>query len=153
MNNQSDTRSLFDTGLYPIDNPECDSYAAIITRAKSGLHTKNCAILENFIRPTVLEAMQAEAELLVPDATYTRKDLNPYFSVPGDDVPEGHPLKSFSPRVHGMVRGDRFGGESIIRAIFENTDLCRFVADCLDYEKLFPYRDPYGCFNINVQPP
>jgi len=144
---------LFDTDRYPIHQADSSAYRACMNIARGGLDEVNCAKLKNFIRPAVLESMQAEAAALAPAATYTRKNLNPYFSDPDEGLPEDHPLRRFSPRVHGMVRGDRFGEGSLIRAVFENADLCRFVADCLGYEKLYTYRDPYGCVNINVQPP
>ena len=51
-----------------------------------------------------------------------------------------------------MVRGDKFARNGVIWSVFQNEDLCAFVADCLGYERLFTYQDPYGCVNVNVQP-
>ena len=47
---------------------------------------------------------------------------------------------------------DRFPRDGVIWSVFQNPDLCRFVADALGYERLYTYRDPYASVNINVQP-
>ena len=124
----------------------------MVRAAHAGLTEHNCARLPNFVRPEVLDAMQAEATNLAGHATYTEAWLNPYFSDPPDNTPAGHPLRQFSLRQHGMIRGDRFSRDGGIWSAFQNEDLCRFVADCLGYETLHPYADPYGCVNVNVQP-
>lgn len=146
------TGALFDTDRYPVNRRGTAAYREVISAARRGLETQNCAQLADFIRPNILAAMQAEAASLVPDAVYTNADLNPYFSIPPKKTPEDHPLRRFSPRRHGMVRGDKFAREGVIWAVFQNEDLCAFVADCLGYEKLYTYGDPFGCVNVNVQP-
>jgi len=146
------TGELFDTERYPVDRHATAAYRAAVSAARRGLEHRNCARLTDFIHPMALASMQSEAAALVPDAVYTKADLNPYFSVPPEDTPEDHPLRRFAPRRHGMVRGDKFSEEGVIWAVFQNQDLCAFVADCLGYDKLYTYRDPFGCVNVNVQP-
>ncbi|MDX1423336.1 MAG: hypothetical protein R3322_09370 [Kiloniellales bacterium] len=146
------TDALFDTKRYPINRRGAAAYKDLISSARDGLADQNCARLAAFIRPNVVERMQAEAAALVPQATYTKADLNPYFTAPPEGLPEDHPLRRLSPRRHGMVRGDRFARAGLVWAVFQNDDLCAFVADCLGYEKLYTYRDPFGCVNANIQP-
>ena len=146
------TEDLFDTARYPLNERGSPNYQAVVEQARSGLEAERCARLEGFVRQDILVLMQEEAESLAPRATYTEKDLNPYFSDPPPDCPPDHPLRRFSPRRHGMVRGDMFDRDGAIWAVFQNTDLCRFVGDCLRLEQLYTYRDPYGCVNVNVQP-
>lgn len=147
------TQDLFDTDRYPIAARGSPDYELLLASARKGLEERNCAQLDGFIRPHILADMQAEAAALEDRATYTEKWLNPYFSTPPEDVPDDHPLKRFSLRRHGMVRGDRFSRTGAIWAAFQNSDLCQFVAECLGYTELFTYRDPFGCVNVNVQPP
>jgi hypothetical protein len=146
------TGDLFDTDRYPLNERGTAAYGAAVSVARAGLESWNCARLSDFIRPTVLAAMQAEAASLAPEAIYTEADLNAYFSDPPEDTPDDHPLRRFSPRRHGMVRGDKFSRQGVIWAVFQNRDLCAFVADCLGYDELYTYRDPFGCVNVNVQP-
>lgn len=146
------TGALFDTERYPVDRRGTPAYRTAVSDARRGLDAGNCARLAGFVRPDVLAAMQAEAARLAPLAVYTKAELNPYFSVPPEGLADDHPLRRFSPRRHGMVRGDKFARDGVIWAVFQNEDLCAFVADCLGYEGLFAYRDPYGCVNVNVQP-
>ena len=149
----SGTEALFDTGRYCLHDRMSTAYRDLVAHAREELRDDNCVVLPDFVRTSVLQAMQAESAAKSDTATYTEKWLNPYFSEPPDDVPENHPLKRMALRCHGMVRADRFAHDGTIRALFNNADLCRFVADCLDHETLHAYRDPYGCVNINVQKP
>ncbi|WP_291733193.1 hypothetical protein [Leisingera sp. F5] len=146
------TPELFDVETYPLDQPDSAAYAAMLAAAVEGLNTVNCAQLADFVRPEILAAMQAEVEELAPGAIYHEANLNPYFSEPPEGTPADHPLNRFSPRRHGMVRGDKFARGGVIWSVFQNPDLCRFVAEALGYEKLYTYRDPYACTNVNVQP-
>ncbi|WP_343211660.1 hypothetical protein QEZ52_22100 (plasmid) [Aliisedimentitalea scapharcae] len=146
------TSTLFDVETYPLNQPDSDAYGIMLEQAITGLDTVSCAQLPNFIRPEIVEAMQREAAELADGAVFHEANLNPYFSNPPEDTPEDHPLNRFSPRRHGMVRGDKFARDGVIWAVFQNPDLCRFVAQALWYEKLYTYRDPYACTNVNVQP-
>ena len=96
--------------------------------------------------------MQAEADALAPEAVFHETSLNPYFSEPSESAPEDHPVNRFSPRRHGMIRADRFARGGVIWSVFQNPDLCRFVAAALGYDTLHTYRDPYASTNVNVQP-
>ncbi len=146
------TDELFDTARYPLNRRGTAAYRDLVRSAQDGLEARTCARLAGFIRPQVVADMQDEADALIPEATYTKADLNPYFTVPPEGLPEDHPLRRLSPRRHGMVRGDRFARDGLIWAVFQNEDLLAFVADCLGYERLYTYRDPFGCVNVNVQP-
>lgn len=146
------TGELFDTERYPVNRRGTAAYRTAVWQARRGLDAGNCARLADFVRPEILAAMQAEAAQLAPQAVYTKADLNPYFSVAPEGIAGDHPLRRFSPRRHGMVRGDRFARDGVIWAVFQNQDLCAFVADCLGYDRLYSYQDPYGCVNVNVQP-
>ncbi len=146
------TAELFDVQAYPLNQPESARYAEMVKAAVEGLDTVNCAQLENFIRPDILAAMQQEADELSKEAVFHQANLNPYFTDAPEGTPADHPLNRFSPRRHGMVRGDRFARDGVIWSVFQNPDLSRFVAQALGYEKLYTYRDPYACTNVNVQP-
>ncbi len=146
------TSQLFDTGRYPMDRPGGAEFDALVTQARAGLAETNCARLESFVRPDVLKQMQEEAERLAAKAVFHPASLNPYFSQPPEGTPEDHPLNRFSPRRHGMIRADRFEREGAIWTIFQNADLCHFVATALGYDTLYAYDDPFGSVNVNVQP-
>ena len=148
-----DLESLIDVERYPIGQRGSAAYNALVESARAGLDARNCAQLPDFIRPAALAEMQSEAALLSEHATYTEAWLNPYFSDPPEDAAPDHPLRRFSLRRHGMIRGDRFSRDGVIWSVFQSPELCRFVADCLGYGELHPYADPYGCVNVNVQPP
>lgn len=146
------TADLFDLERYPIDRPGSTGYEAMAATVREDLDTVACAQLADFIRPPVLAAMRAEAEALSEQAVFHSANLNPYFTQPPEGTPEDHPLNRFSPRRHGMIRADKFARDGAIWAVFQNHDLCNFVAHMLGYERLYTYRDPYSAVNVNVQP-
>ncbi len=146
------TSQLFDTGRYLVDRPGSTEFDALVTETRAALAETNCARLEAFVRPDALELMQEEAERLADGAVFHAVRLNPYFSQPPEGTPEDHPLNRFSPRRHGMIRADRFARAGAIWTIFRNADLCHFVAAALGRDRLYPYDDPFGSVNVNVQP-
>ena len=146
------TQDLFDVETYPIHQPGSAAYDDLLRTARDGLNARNCAQLANFIRPDVIARMQEEAEGLSNKAVYHKTRLNPYFSDAPDDLPADHPVKRYYDRRHGMVRGDMFARDGVIWSVFQNQDLCDFVAAALGYDKLYTYRDPYACTNVNIQP-
>lgn len=152
QNPASSTVDLFDTETFPLDRPDSAGYAKMLETATKDLQSVNCAQLVDFIRPKVLVAMQAEAESLAGEAVFHEVELNPYFCETPEGTPADHPLNRFSPRRHGMVRADRFARDGVIWSVFQNPDLCRFVADVMGYETLHTNNDPYGSANVNVQP-
>ena len=138
------TNELFDTKRYPINRRGAAAYKDLISSARDGLADQNCARLAAFIRPNVVERMQAEAAALVPQATYTKADLNPYFTAPPEGLPEDHPLRRLSPRRHGMVRGDRFARAGLVWAVFRSPALVDAIVaarpTCLDRDKIDKYQ-------------
>ena len=147
------TAALFDTENFPLDQPDSADYERLVGSARTRLEEHNCVVIDGMVRSSTLEAMCGEAVAKAPWATYSEAWLNPYFSTPPRDCPADHPLRRLALRRHGMIRADRFDTDGMIRAVFENSDLTRFVAACLGYETLHTYRDPYGCVNVNIQQP
>ncbi|WP_343563640.1 HalD/BesD family halogenase [Kiloniella sp. b19] len=146
------TEELFDTANYPIHQADSSAFRELVEDTTFRLGETNCAQLGSFIRPVIVEQMQEEAASLSGHAVFHSTSLNPYFTEPPEGLPREHPLMRFAPRRHGMVRADRFPREGVIWSIFQNADLCHFVARALGHEKLYTYRDPFGSVNINVQP-
>jgi len=143
---------LFDLDRYPINQPDSAGYANLLKTVRNGVGTVACAQLADFIKPEVLKDMQREAEGLSGDAVFHSANLNPYFSQPPEGLAKDHPLNRYSARRHGMIRADKFSRDGVIWSVFQNADLCHFVADALGYETLYTYRDPYSAVNVNVQP-
>ena len=127
------TAALFDTANFPIDQPDSASYERLVGSARTGLAEHNCVVIDGMVRSSTLAAMCCEAVAQAPAATCTEAWLNPYFSTPPRDCPADHPLRRLALRRHGMIRADRFDTGGTIRAVFENSDLTRFVAACLGY--------------------
>ena len=125
MTSSLTSTDLFETEEYSIHRPGSTEYHEALANARKQLAETNCAQLEGFIRPGIITQMQQEAVALAPRATYTRKNLNPYLEEASQSDARDHPRNRFSSRVHGMVRGDLFTEDSVIRAIFDNSDLCR----------------------------
>ena len=147
------TTSLVNTERFPIDRRALTSYQGTVREARAGLEQQSCALLRNFIRGDALELMRREALELERGAVYVETAYNPYLAEIPLDLPRDHPLRRVATRSNGMVRADKFDRSGAIWALFKNVDLLAFVSDCLDIRKLYTYRDPFGCMNVNVQKP
>ena len=145
------TEHLFNTDQYPIHQRSVD-YFALLSQARFNLQKNSCFCLPEFIRPEIVDRMQAEVEGLSKAATFTQAEFNPYFSEPPEGLPPTHPLRRLARRSHGMVRSDQFSRADVIWIMFQNQALCDFVADALDYKVLYIYQDPFGAVNANIQP-
>jgi len=147
------TDALVNVSSYPIQKRGSQAYLNTVRQAKEGLESVSCALLKSFFRPETVALMSGEAVSLAPGAVYIEKEYNPYFDQVPNDLPEDHPRRRVTRRTNGMVRADHFDRGGAIWALFKNTDLLHFVADCLGKKELHTYRDPFGCMNVNVQIP
>lgn len=144
--------TLFDLDRYPIHRRGSTDYNDVVAMAKAGLSETNCAQLPNFLRMEALGLIQQETAALATNAVFRDTYLNPYFLPVPEDASDDHVLRRLAHRRHGMIRADQFDRSGAIITAFHSTELCNFVADCLGYDELYPFCDPFGSVNVNVQP-
>ena len=71
MENQvfASASDYIDLNRYPLDRPDSDQYAKIVSDAASQLSDDGCCVLKGFIRQKALPDLVRQAELVAPHAT------------------------------------------------------------------------------------
>lgn len=147
-------RSLIDHRRYPVDQPDDPSRRKVVDQVRASLAGDGCAVIPGFLSRHGLESLLEEAQNRVPHAYFsnTRK-TNVYFSDDDPDLPKDHPRRVFLDRTNGFITSDLFGDETASRRLYRWPALTRFIADCLNKQRLFIYDDPISNMIVNVGKP
>jgi len=149
--NPVDVSTFIDTDRYPIDRPEDPKLQQIVAAARAELLATGCAHLPAVFRPEVYEQLMFETTAAAPDAFELTRDLTPYGdSGELEDWPTNHPRNKTGIMSNGFVGKDLIPVDTMIRALYDNDDFKRFVADCMGIETLHQFADPIRGLVINV---
>lgn len=144
--------SLIDFDRYPIDRPG-PARDALIADCRRQLADTGCVVLEGFVPPAALRAMNAEGRELAPSAHFNTTQTNCYSSADDPTLPADHPKRVFMERTNGFVAGDLIGKDFSVRELYENDALRMFVASCMEVDEIHEYGDPLGHLVFNVLRP
>lgn len=145
---------ILDLDRYPLHERDSPRYRHIVNEARIGLRSDGCAVIRDLVRADALAAMRAESHAIKAATHYSEMKINAYFGTePDPELPEQHPANVFIERSSGFTPGDAFPDDSSIDAMYRWESLQRFVADCLEVDRLFCYADPLACLTINVLNP
>lgn len=149
---QWDIDEVVDTRRYPLDRAGSPAYLDCVARVRESLAADSCAVLDRFIRADRIDRMVAEAKTLSPRAVYREQEHNPYFSEIREDLPAGDPRGFRCRRTNGMVPAELFDRDGDLWRLYTDESLHRFLADCLEIDRLYCYEDPFGSMVLSVQP-
>lgn len=145
---------LIDTERYPLSNTQSERYKQAVAEARSDLGTVGCAVIKDFVQPSALEVLGQEIWARKTTTHYSTQVMNPYFHVSeNSQYPTDHPVNTFLERSSGFIPGDSWEQSTVTRTLFEHSELCRFLADCLEIPELFPYADPLAGLTANILDP
>ena len=145
---------LVDLDRYPLDDPTSERYGSVVAQARDRLRALGCAVVQDLIRPDALERIGAEIRARKHTTHFSTQVINPYFHMSLDPTfPDRHPVNTFRERSSGFIPGDTWEATTENRFLFEHSDLCRFLADCLEIPELFPYADPLAGLTSNILDP
>lgn len=142
-----------DLDRFPIDQPNSDAYAGMISAVRADLEKDGCAVLTGFIRHDRLSELVDEAERVAPAAYRSYNRTNAYFSTDDETLPEDHPVRRFYDRSNAFVPADNFGDDSILRNVYEWEPFAPFIKDALQETEFYRYADPLADVIINVTEP
>jgi len=147
-------QELIDLDRYPLHGPASGAYAAAVSAAQQRLRDVGCAVIEQLVRPHVVERLNDEIVARKAATHFSTQVINPYFHMsPNEEFPERHPVNTFLERSSGFIPGDSWEAECTTRTLFEASPLKRFLADCLDVPELFCYADPLAGLTANILDP
>jgi hypothetical protein len=143
---------LIDCANFPIDQPESEQYKSIVDNARERLEAEGCIRFRQFIKSDYLPALREETENLAPQALFSQQEYTPYGTPPDFSFPKGHPRNNTHRTTSGNVTRDLIPETTRIQQLYLSPLFQRFIADCLDAEQIFPFRDPMRGLIINAMP-
>lgn len=148
---RSDISTFIDLDRYPIDLPDHPRTRRIVADARQALAATGCAHLPAVFRPEVHDQLMAETTTAAPDAFVLTRELTPYGDGgENDDWPADHPRNRTGTMSNGFVGKDMIPAETMLRALYDDDDFIRFVADCMGIDTLHQFADPIRGLVINV---
>lgn len=146
--------SLINTERYPLADRHSATLVSAVETAREALRHDGCAVLRDFVLPETLPTLAQEIWNRKPSTHYSTQTMNPYFhTTHNSDFPERHPVNTFIERSSGFIPGDSWEASTTSRQLFENPDVCAFLAACLEIPALYPYADPLAGLTANILNP
>ena len=131
---------FIDLDRYPIGDTGSEPWKRLVARTMDELAEDGCAVLNGFIRAEQMETLIAESDRVAPRGHRSFNRTNAYFTKDDPTLPGSHPLRRFYDRSNSFVPADNFGGDSILRAIYEWPVFPKFIQGCSRRENLLPLR-------------
>jgi len=145
---------LMDLERYPLEDRGHHLRTAAIDRARTGLHTDGCAVIEDLVRPDALARLHTEIVSQKHNAHFSTQAMNPYFHTePDADFPARHPVNTFIERSSGFIAGDAWPAGCAMQVLFRSPQLTSFIAECLELPQLHCYADPLAGLTANILEP
>lgn len=145
-----DIGDFIDFDRYPINHDGSPEYRCLVADIRASLADDGCAVLRGFIRADRIDALIDEADRVAAKGHRSFNRTNAYFTQDDPNLPESHPLRRFYDRSNSFVPADNFGGDSILRGIYEWPGFPAFIQTVLNEKRFYPYADPLADVIINV---
>ncbi|WP_419943641.1 HalD/BesD family halogenase [Candidatus Poriferisodalis sp.] len=157
----ADTERLIDTERYPLDgrdlhpdDPRHGAYWSVVERARSGLRSDGCAVLESFVTLAGVRQLNDEIVAVKPETHFSMQVINPYFHTHvNPEFADDHPVNTFTERSSGFIPGDAWPSVCAMDTLFRAPQVCRLLADCLEIDALHCYADPLAGLTANILDP
>jgi hypothetical protein len=146
------TQRLVDLNRYPITGSDSERYKLLLKSAQQQLDSDGCVRFEQFILPDHHSVLLEETEALAPLALFSREEYTPYGTPPDSTFPEGHPRCNTHRTTSGNVTRDLIPENTLIQQLYQSPVFQQFIADCLQCDQIFPFRDPMRGLIINAMP-
>lgn len=142
-----------DLERYPITEPGSEAYRAVVDRARSGLSSTGCSLIEGFLRPDAVERLREEGRALIPFAHDNNLKTNPYSTKDDPRLPPDHPARTFMERTNAFVARECIPEDSALQRLYTSASFKRFVAACVEEPVVHEYADPLAGLVVNVLKP
>lgn len=143
---------LVDLKHYQITSLESDACRQLIASAREQLQVDGCVRFSQFIRAEYLQQLSAETETLAPLALFSREEYTPYGTPPDESFVAGHPRRNTHRTTSGNVTRDLIPETTLIQQLYHSPVFQAFVAECLQSNEIYPFRDPMRGLIINAMP-
>ncbi len=142
---------IVDLDRYPIDQPDGPAYQALVASCRRDIENQALCTLPGFIRPDVLEILQAEAEALAPKACRMDNLRTPYGWMCNTGFEPDHPRSQVFRNRSGLVLTDQYGSNSPFEALYHWDRLTEFLRQVIGADTLYNTACPHLSFNLGVE--
>jgi len=118
--------------------------ADLVATTRDEMQARGCCRIPEFLRPTAIAEMQAEADALRDQTAWSTDAHNPYFAPADDAYPAGHPRRVLQRRHSGFINSDLLLRQSRLRMFFDSDIVVHFISECLAVVPLYRWADPLG---------
>ena len=143
---------IVDLERYPLLDPASPAYRDLLASARDQLDDSGCVRFSQFILPAFQAELLAETEHLAPQALFSREEYTPYGTPPDESFPVGHPRRNTHRTTSGNVTRDLIPETTLIQGIYRSPRFQAFIADCVESDVIYPFRDPMRGLIINAMP-
>ncbi|MGL4490914.1 MAG: HalD/BesD family halogenase [Rhizobiaceae bacterium] len=136
---------------YPISTPG-PMRDAILSRVRSELELRGCAVLKGFLKPAGIAAAVEEAAGVADKGHRSYSRTNAYFTKDDESLPAQDPRRRFFDRSNAFIPADNFHSDGPLRTIFDSEGFDTFIRECLQEpeDRFFRYADPLADAIVNA---
>ncbi len=155
MNNNelSVLKQIVNCDAYALHAPNSDNWHSAVQRARTELQQQGCIVLNDFIRPQILNELQQQGEMLAPEAYYTVETVNAYNTDPSQPLSKEHPAQIAFERGNAFVARDLIPENYLISILYTHPLFKQFLAACFEIDVLYELSDPLAGLCMNVLQP
>lgn len=142
--------NIIDLERYPIHDLTGERCRELIARCKEQLAASAACCLPGFLRREAADAAALEVAPLVKKGFRHTCEHNVYFVDDDPSFPPDHPRRFVQRSAKHNLAGDLIAEDALIRRVYENEPLRRFMAAVIGEETLYLQADPLSCLNVMV---
>jgi hypothetical protein len=146
-----DLSDVVDLTAYPIDRIDAPDGRALLARCRETIGREGVLVLPGFLTDAAVATILGEAEPTFGNCFYCAQTHNPYLAANEDTLPPDHPRNIVNVSDVGCVADDEIPADSRLRDVYNARSVRALIATILDLPALYPYDDPLGSLNINIQ--
>ncbi|MDZ4737074.1 MAG: 2OG-Fe(II) oxygenase [Rhodospirillaceae bacterium] len=142
---------IVDLAAYPIDRLDQPEGRQALAAWRRSIRENGVLVLPQFLTPTAIASILREAEAMADECYYCAHSHNPYLAANDDSLPADHPRNALNVSDVGCLADDLIPASSLLRHVYNASEVRGAIAAILGFDALYPYDDPLGSLNINLQ--
>ena len=141
---------LINLERYPIHVPDGAACAELLDHVRAELAEDGCAVLKNFLTPSGIAALTAEADRVASYGHRSFNRTNAYFTQDDPSLAPEHPKRRFFERSNAFIPADNFMRDGPLRCVHDFEGFDGFIQSCLQEPKFHRYADPLADVIVNM---
>ncbi len=144
---------LVDLDRYPIDRPDTDQYASLITHARQELADDGACVLDGFVLPDAVARVIPRLDAIEQFAFHAVKQHNVYLRSDDPAFDDDHPRNAKQTTTSATLGYDHARTVPELDGLYRSNEVRSFVAAALGYDVLYRYEDELAPVSVLYYPP